>query len=794
MAHITILRLIRKGSLLFLVAVIFMADNKKINKKDIDDVKQKNSLFTKLMGSIGFSAFNTRTDNEEELSRITLDIDEVINGEINKDINMSSDDLSLFMMKSINEANPQGNINMDKEDIFNAIESESLFSIFNNKYKNKNALYADLRMISEQLFEMEAAIQTTRDSIITSDDLTNVISRKISFGNIDSGTDKYQEYILEIEKMEKDFKLHKTIKNQIVNNVLTYGEYYAYECPYTDLFQQQLDRKDKTSRYIGESLYTIIEATTEVGLTDKFPKDVIFNNKQKLTESFITTMVDEIKVADKKASVDTDNITKFTKECLSNIYISNESVALPLLEYSDLSDLLDTDKFKKTVAKAVKNSSGSKDGVFDTNKKTEKISAVPGCYVKYIGPESMIPVTILDHVIGYYFIQAENIGLTPRQSPFTSSGTSVNSSIFNPTRTSLNGSGNDSIESVFVGNLTDKIVQSFNRKYLEDNIEFKSLIYNALKFDELYKKKVIFQFIPAKYVTKFTINTDSNGDGHSVLLKSMFYAKLYLGLLIFKMTSIIEKSNDTTVYYIKNSGYDTNIRNKVQQASREIKKNQFKFLDMLNYSSMINRVGSARSIFIPVGKDGEKGFEADILSGQDVQINTDFMEFLRTNMMNGTGVPSVLLNYINEADYAKTLIMANSKFVSYVIGLQTDLNDSITDHYKKILRYNGTSIPENILDSMEFTFNPPKTLNVTNNMDLINNADQITSYIIKTKLGENKDQSLIDNVDKDKLYKSVMEDLTPSINWGRINQLYEAARIETTKELMDDKVRLPESE
>ena len=94
-----------------------MADNKKINKKDIDDVKQKNSLFNKLMGNLGFSAFNTKNDNEEELSRITLDIDEVINGEINKDSNMSSDDLSLFMMKSINEANPQGNINMDKEEI-----------------------------------------------------------------------------------------------------------------------------------------------------------------------------------------------------------------------------------------------------------------------------------------------------------------------------------------------------------------------------------------------------------------------------------------------------------------------------------------------------------------------------------------------------------------------------------------------------------------------------------------------------------------------------------------------------
>ena len=40
---------------------------------------------------------------------------------------------------------------------------------------------------------------------------------------------------------------------------------------------------------------------------------------------------------------------------------------------------------------------------------------------------------------------------------------------------------------------------------------------------------------------------------------------------------------------------------------------------------------------ILVGRSGERGIEFDILQGQDVPLNTDLMEMLRTNMVNGTG-------------------------------------------------------------------------------------------------------------------------------------------------------------
>ena len=70
---------------------------------------------------------------------------------------------------------------------------------------------------------------------------------------------------------------------------------------------------------------------------------------------------------------------------------------------------------------------------------------------------------------------------------------------------------------------------------MEKNIQFKDLILNSLIYNDLYKRNIRFQFIHAEYVVEWKVNEDEKGEGRSILLKSLFYAKLYLALLIFKM-------------------------------------------------------------------------------------------------------------------------------------------------------------------------------------------------------------------------------------------------------------------
>ena len=76
-------------------------------------------------------------------------------------------------------------------------------------------------------------------------------------------------------------------------------------------------------------------------------------------------------------------------------------------------------------------------------------------------------------------------------------------------------------------------------------------------------------YLDPEYVQEYMID-----DGESMFDQSLFYAKLYLSLLLFKIITILTKSNDQRVYYIKNAGLNKNMSDRLQQVAREIKEKQ----------------------------------------------------------------------------------------------------------------------------------------------------------------------------------------------------------------------------
>jgi hypothetical protein len=407
----------------------------------------------------------------------------------------------------------------------------------------------------------------------------------------------------------------------------------------------------------------------------------------------------------------------------------------------------------------------SSDGTLDLNSKDSDFSGLKECYVQLIDPRKIIPIKILDQTIGYYYVHESELKV--KKSPF-----SMNVKL-------APGSTSDikDVENAFLSKVTDKIVKGFDKKFLEKNVKFKELILNALIYNDVYNKQLKFQFIPVDYITEFNVNPDENGNGTSIILPSLFYAKLYLSLLIFKMITIITKSNDQKIYYVRQSGLDNNVANKIQDVARSIKEKNINFMDLMNYNSMISKVGAARDVFMPVGRSGERGIEFDVLQGQDVQLNTELMELLRSSFINATGVPSVIMNYINEADYAKTLVMANAKFLARVVNYQMDFNPAITEMYKKIIKFT-TDISEETVEEFEFTLATPKTLDTTNMADLIGNADQVVAAMIKTMTGENASPSDDDNLLKDILYKKLFKEILPMLPWHVADKLMEESKVE----------------
>ena len=728
-------------------------NNNKQNDKLIKDAVNLSKSFDQgfdqiysYVGSVG---------NASELHGIDNQIDVIIRDEIQNTQSVTSDDMSTYLVKTFNEQD-RSNVPINSiDEIFNSSDTNSIATFFQNRYQSRMMLYDDLDMICTQLAELQEAVLTTRDAIVTADDITSMISRSIRFEGVSD--DSVDSYIATVKEIENRYKLPKKLKNNVITSTLKFGSFYVYTIPYAKLMEEQYARKLKDPSQYGVS---IKESLCESALDIKNELAGLGAGYEKIPDSKFKSIV----------------------ECYgSNISVVNEVSSIPLLDGVDVTKLFNSKDWEKTYKnndnwKKVSKGFKTTDGVIDPYQQAKgKFDSVVGVYIKYIDPRKMIPIKILDTTLGYYYIH--ETPMVTAQSPF-----SQTIRVSNNTNQVI--SYDDNVESTFLSKITDKIVAAFDPKYVQDNAKFKDLIVNALKYTDIYKNRIEFQFIPAEYITEFTIDEDEDNEGQSILMKSLFYAKLYLALLIFKMITIITRSNDTRVYYIKNSGIDTNIVNQVQEVARSIKQKQISFLDLLNYNSIISNVGQYKDIFMPIGRSGERSIEFDTIAGQNVDLNSEFMEFLRTNMINNTGVPSVIMNYVNEADYAKTLQMANSKFASRVLNLQLDLNPSITELYRKILRFSASSIPEDVIDKLVITLNPPKILNTINSADNINTVDQLVQALLKVQIGEtdNDDKS---NYIRDIMYKILAKEYLPGFDWKTIEETYKIAEMEANKILLN---------
>lgn len=551
---------------------------KKDEKNDVtkagNDLLKLNNTFKDIMSNLSSSITGVGDAHSNELQRLNSNLDKIISSEINSTKSITSDDMSTFMVKLFNDFdNRTKTEDKTMNDIFEN-DTAGLFQFFQQRYQNKNLLFEDLEMICTQLFELEEAVMTTRDAVITSDDIATTVSRTLKFRN-SVGDEHTDDYINTVEDVENKNKLLIKLKNLIVPNTLKYGTYFVYCCPYSKLFQEQYDKKIKD------------------------PMKVI-SIKESIDQSFLEDLNKEFK--SKNISISLENTNKKTKkeedlisiikDYTGSIEIYNDTMSIPLIEGTNLEELIDNDKFNKKRDDILKKDL-TVDGTVDINKKSKKsdFSNTPGCYIKFISPKKIIPVKILDTTIGYYFIHETDFQVN--KSPFS---TTINVTNITSGQQYQN---TEDVETMFISKITDKIVKSFDKKFLEDNVKFKDLIFNALLYNNLYKKQIKFQFIPADYIIEFKVNEDADGNGQSILNRALFYAKLYLALLIFKMVSIVTKSNDQRVYYVKNSGIDQNITNKIQEVARSVKGRQINFMDLLNYNSIISKIGAYKEIFIP---------------------------------------------------------------------------------------------------------------------------------------------------------------------------------------------------
>ena len=786
-----------------------MASNRRSNTRKDDqttnilnnkNVKSNISQIDNIIGQASLDMYGT--DRTTDVDALNSRFQKFLNTEVDSLTQKDNDDVTSFLSKLSSSDSKITATDQLLDNQFLNISGEdysAMQGFIYDAYKNRVLEQSDLHEVSSQLIELREAINITRDAIISADVDEGRMSRTLSFGDIDE--EDADTYIPMVEKLEEKFKLLEKIKNYVIPKTLEYGEYYMYVIPYSKIFNDFMKEKNRTG---GKNLYresTLYESVENNGINNHIKDE---SKKKKNVDEFINKLYteyvesDSIKneyVKSRGGSVEKPDKKAFEsdiKAMLGNISISNDSIPLPVLEegFSSINEFMDefvseSGEFAFTEAKSRSKSNKkskessfnkiinkvSSDGIQFTNdtrkrgkgKDGNEFDDITDCYVKLIPPTKIIPLKIMNQTIGYYYVVAEDIQPV---------GGIISSTLYY-SKFDENGRQQTIIDSI-----AERIIDSFDKQFLKDNIKFKNTIVEAINYYNLNEKRLKFQFIPVDYIQEFKVNEDEDGNGQSMLKNSLFYGKLYLMLLLFKIMSIILYSNDQKVNYIRTSGIDKNTANKVQEIARVRQSRQINIMDLFNYTTLINKVGSGNEMYLPTGRNNERPIETEILQGQDVQLNNDLMEMLKNGYILGTGVPATIMNYLNEVEFAKVAEQMNTKFNGNVVNYQLDFNSSITSLYKKIMKW-SSNISEEVIDQFEFVLQPPKTVATNAKIETIQSFSQVADFLVSLLFPDENADPDPERPEKIRFFKkALVADQLPMLNINEIEELFDKAMLD----------------
>lgn len=758
-------------------------------------IKRNLSQIENLLGQANLNLYGT--DRTSEVDVLNSKFQSLLHDEIGTLTQNNEGDVTSFINKlySADKKSTASAALLDNQFLsMTGDEVQAMQGFLYDMYRNRLLEQNDLHEVASQLIELSEAILITRDAIISADVVEGRMSRTLDFNKMDE--DDIENTIPIVERLEKRFSLLERIKNFIIPKTLEYGEYYVYCIPYSVIFNQFVKNKNVDARSgkfyrettLFESVSTISKNHSNDRKQNKTPKfiDDLF---VEYVESFPENKRSEIRGKEKQFKEDISNIMK-------NISICNDAIPLPVMEegLSSMEEYMkeyvnesgDTfieskiarkDKksadsfFNKIINDDTRNGITFVDDGARSKKLNDDFSDIKDCYIKMIDPTKIIPIKIMSQTIGYYFVQEEDV--TPLAGMISSTLYYNKFDEANQTQS-------------IVDSIAKRIVDCFDKDFLKENLKFKETIVEAINYYNLNEKRLKFQYIPVEYMQAFKIDQDEDGNGQSMIKKSLFYAKLYLMLLLFKIMTIILNSNDQKVNYLKTSGIDKDVANKVQEIARIKQSRQINMYDLFNYTTLINKVGNGTEVYIPTGRSGERPIETEILSGQDVQLNSDLLEMLKNSYILGTGVPAAIINYLNEADFAKVIEQNNTKFNGRVVNYQLDFNPSITELYQKIMKW-STNIPDQIIDNFEFSLQPPKTVASNAKGEAINAFNQLVEFVVGIKFGDPAQAEADDPAINKKIrrFKELYAaEQLPLLNMDRINEIYKQAAIDVKEEVL----------
>jgi hypothetical protein len=390
----------------------------------------------------------------------------------------------------------------------------------------------------------------------------------------------------------------------------------------------------------------------------------------------------------------------------------------------------------------------------------------------------MIKIKILDETVGYFYVDSKKL-----------SKTKANVTFSNAEWTNINKQSTiEKISSM----LASKVAKQFSSKFVSDHVVFKKLIADCIMANGVVNTQYRIQFIPKDDVFEFKINEDNKGEGGSILKDALWPAKLLTSIRIRKTLNYINKSADKTIAYVRKGTADVSGRNQAQRVLRNIQESNITFGDIIGDSSlMFHKYAADGNILMPVSRSGNKLVEFERMEGQTVDMSTEYEKELENQALLATGVPPLLIEQANQADFSRAFTTAHVGFAGIVAGLQADLEEPLTALYKRIIENLDIDDRLKILASntVEVKLPRPKALSVTSSNEIIESSARFAEQFTNLRYGEVND----DNKEFiQEVRYNIVKNNAPFIDWTALEELADNIKMEKSKIVNDESDTLEE--
>lgn len=522
----------------------------------------------------------------------------------------------------------------------------------NWKTDTRLQMVRDIEIVVSQFPELDLAADTALEAMCDSD----TVNGTMKF-TVESKIQSLDAAAL-IDKLETKYHIKYHLRRTVYKSTLTNGEYYVLVKRVSDILKYTADNRDTMTESVS-----LLESVGDKKST-AHPKN---NQMMKAIYESAQQILGDSPDVDSHQAVDA---------ILSNITVHSSFEQLMFDEFGPEG----MDVIAKDHGFHMNPSSNMFESVVDgfspyaSNDNPDaknEYDRFKGCYLKWMSATQVLPIRVGTVLLGYYYIHYSNANIS-NKSTFASG-------IVDISQTTTLASSRD-----FMQQITDLLAYNMDMRFVQKNVDLIEEMTTILMENQFRKRDVSFTYIPKEDIIPFKINMDVEENGTSMFARSIFNARLYSMLLMTNLITVLNNRPSRT-YKVKKDFRTTNIASTIQSFKEKIYSKRIGVDDVWSYNGAMNKIGSPSDMVIPVDPDGTPPFTKEYDEGANIQVNNDFMDYVKKSAIALTGVPNAIINQQDEIEYSKLAQMSQLKLLDFVKSLKIDFNESTTQLYRKLI-------------------------------------------------------------------------------------------------------------